>query len=93
MILEIPGYPEVQISVEAEDGNGRIESNLFEQMETTNLAGLDPEDYEEPEYIAACAMLHVVESMILAHACAGIDVSSKAYCQGLTTVLSTIENY
>ena len=32
----------------------------------------------------------ILEFMILAHACAGIDVSSKEYIEGLETVLETL---
>lgn len=34
----------------------------------------------------------VVESLILAHACAGIDVSSPQYVEGLTTLADTLAN-
>ena len=32
----------------------------------------------------------VIERMILAHACAGIDISSQAYLMGLNTVIDNL---
>lgn len=34
----------------------------------------------------------VIESLILAHACAGIDVSSEAYVEGLVTLGDALAN-
>jgi len=34
----------------------------------------------------------IVESLVLAHACAGIDVASEAYQAGLNTLLETEAN-
>lgn len=33
-----------------------------------------------------------IESLILAHACAGVDVQSPAYIEGITTALEAIDN-
>ncbi len=33
-----------------------------------------------------------IESLILAHACAGVDVESDAYIEGVNTALETIDN-
>ena len=34
----------------------------------------------------------VVESMVLAHACAGIDIESPAYIEGIETAIDAIAN-
>jgi len=34
-----------------------------------------------------------LESLILGHACAGVDVASKEYQEGILTALNAIENY
>jgi len=39
------------------------------------------------------AMIDAIESMILAHACTGIDVESEPYVSGIETVLDAIENH
>ncbi len=38
------------------------------------------------------AMIDAIESMILAHACAGLDVESEPYVRGIETALDAIEN-
>jgi len=47
-------------------------------------ASMDMED------CAYNASLNVIESMVLAHACAGIDISLAAYVEGIVTALDAI---
>lgn len=35
----------------------------------------------------------VVESIILGHACAGVNIASQSYIQGLTTAFDAIDNH
>ena len=51
---------------------------------------LDEEDVAADE--AGIAAAHALESMILAHAIAGIDVTSPAYCEGIETAVEAIAN-
>jgi len=37
-------------------------------------------------------MMDAIESLVLGHACAGIDVSSEAYVDGLETALNACSN-
>lgn len=37
--------------------------------------------------------LEAIESLILAHACAGVDVESPAYIEGINTALEAIDNH
>jgi len=39
------------------------------------------------------AIVDVIESLVLAHACAGIDVASPAYVEGLRSSLEAIANH
>jgi hypothetical protein len=48
------------------------------------------EDGSQEELLAA---LDAVESVILAHACAGVDVESPAYQTGIETALEAITNH
>lgn len=48
------------------------------------------EDGDQEELLAA---LDGVESVILAHACAGVDVESPAYQAGIETALEAIGNH
>lgn len=46
-------------------------------------------DVEDPTYNAA---LNGIESLILAQACAGIDVTTQQYSEALTTALDALDN-
>ena len=52
---------------------------------TSDLKG----DSDNPELTAA---MDAIESLILAHACAGVDVASPAYLQGIETAVETCWN-
>lgn len=47
------------------------------------------EDGESAEYEAA---MDAVESLILAHACAGVDIESPAYLEGIETTINAAAN-
>jgi hypothetical protein len=36
--------------------------------------------------------LDAIEGLVLAHACAGVDITSPAYVEGVNTTLETIDN-
>lgn len=57
---------------------GNITSELHE--ETTHEFDTD--------YVVYNSMMDALESMILAHACAGIDIESPAYVEGIETAVS-----
>lgn len=63
-----------------DEKNGRIDSDLTE----------GDSGYDETEETHITAQLEAVERLVLAHACAGIDVSSLEYVEGLNTVVSAI---
>jgi hypothetical protein len=52
---------------------------------TSDLKG----DGDSPELIAA---MDAIESLILAHACAGVDIASPAYIEGIETAVGTCWN-
>jgi hypothetical protein len=60
------------------DGGGSIQSDLK-----------DYEDEDAGDYNSA---IDGIESLILAHACAGVDIVSKAYVEGLQSALDAIAN-
>jgi hypothetical protein len=65
------------------DGGGAITSNLKE-------TAIDSSDmYEVNDYNCA---IDGIESMILAHACAGIDIESPAYLEGIETAVEGYAN-
>ena len=67
--------PEFGITVTVDGGAGTIESDLKRHM-----IGDDGYEMIEDQVLA-------LESLILGHACAGIDVAAPAYVQGLRSSL------
>ncbi|MEE9540814.1 MAG: hypothetical protein V3V85_04885 [Candidatus Thorarchaeota archaeon] len=73
------------IVVELDDtmvGFGGITSDLGEEPS-------DPMSPDGSEYNGA---IHAIESLILAHAVAGIDIESPAYMEGIETAVDAIGN-
>lgn len=56
----------------------------------SNLKDGDPADYGDAEYLAG---VDAIESLVLAHAVAGIDVTSPAYLEGLETAVEALTNH
>jgi hypothetical protein len=77
---EIKEY-DIVITVD-EDGNGNG------SLEGTLCLSVGDEPADEPVNLS----IHALESMILAHACEGIDVSSPAYVRGIETALDAVLN-
>lgn len=72
------------IVVDVFDGSGTIESDLhFDEDEVD----------EHPELIEWEAAIDAFEGMILACACAGINVSSEEFQNAVRTALQGIENH
>jgi hypothetical protein len=61
------------------DNGGSVSSTL-------KFNGAGPEDVEFNQAI------DTVESVVLAHACAGVDVEDENYIRGICTVLESIAN-
>lgn len=83
--VELPNYPDIWFEYNAQGKCGNIDSN-FE-----NAFLKDEEDFgDEWRCDLGETCKDVLESLILAHACAGIDVSSKAYVEGIETAFESI---
>ena len=67
------------ISLSAPDSEGKVSGGITSQIPRENPD--EPDD-----------ALDAIESLILAHACAGVDVESPAYIEGLETALDAIDN-
>lgn len=76
--IELPCY---EISIVIEGKGGFINSNL---------ADGEPADYGDEEYLAG---VDAIESMILAHAIAGVDVESPAYIEGIETAVQALTDH
>jgi hypothetical protein len=68
-----------RISIQlAEDGKS---GTILSDMHT----GIDSDEHT--------AAYNAIESLVLAHACAGVNVQSEAYMAGLSTAIEAIDNY
>jgi hypothetical protein len=81
VLLEIPEF-EIVIEIDPIAKSGRIFHSNLKQ-------GLPPIDEEDVEFLAA---MDAIESMILAHACAGIDITEEAYINGIRTAVEACAN-
>lgn len=61
------------------DGSGKIGPDLW--------AGIDPEDEEVFK-----AVIDTIESLVLALACAGIDIQSNEFVSGLEAAVESVSN-
>jgi len=89
-IIELPCYG---IKVTLDDtmiGFGKIESGLS-TWESMDPEPMDTDSMDKPgdSYNGA---IDAIESLILAHAVAGVDIKSPAYIEGIETVVDAIGN-
>jgi hypothetical protein len=83
MIISIP---ELGIELQIKGKSGTILKGVKE----INLEGMNPEETEESKEL--CGALDAVDSLILAHACAGINVKDPKYIEGVQVTLEAIAN-
>jgi hypothetical protein len=80
-------FDNIKISIDTSEGTGFIRSNLREDTESA----LDRDD------LMSMQMWNLwvdgLESLILAHACAGVDVFSNQYVEGLRSAYEAYENH
>ncbi len=74
-------------TLDLEDGGGCCSSNLHYDAETYRDAFDSRRQLDLYE-----AMVDAIESLVLGHACAGIDVTSEAYKEGLISALGGMAN-
>jgi hypothetical protein len=67
---------------------GEVELSISEPDAEGRRSGRVLCEFVDADSEAICA----VESMILAHACAGVDVAAPAYISGIETALEAIAN-
>jgi hypothetical protein len=77
--FSLPHGIEVHVKNTLDGPSGTIVSNL-------KVLEMDEED------VAFNYAVDAIESLILAHACAGIAVGSKEYCDGVQIALDAISN-
>lgn len=97
--IKIDGYI---IQIESFRNGGTIKSNLKENCPICGAEcygaceSISSGEVEAPEDLDSRRMFNTamdaVESVVLAHACAGLDVQSKEYVEGLKTAIEAISN-
>lgn len=87
--IKIDGNTVFTITSKKNDRGGASISSSLHYCETSEIEENfdDAEDYNKYE-----AMCDAIESLVLGHFCAGVDVNSKAYVEGLKTALDAIGN-
>jgi hypothetical protein len=78
------------IAIDGVGATRTIESTLHEYCDD------DPDDQDPgccEQHQSYNAAIDGIESLILAHACAGIDVSSKGYVAGIQTSLDAVAHH
>jgi CheY-specific phosphatase CheX len=70
------------------DGGGSITDDLHEEIHPDCIQTTDIIEMENWNN-----MVDGITSLILAHACAGIDVESPAYIEGIETAIQACEQY
>ncbi|MCX5884313.1 MAG: hypothetical protein NT096_00110 [Proteobacteria bacterium] len=80
--------PKYGITIKVENGSGIIKSKLKEHLIEEVIGTEDP-------VIHGCVSgaVDALESLIMAHAVAGIDVASPAYIEGLDTCMEALGNH
>ena len=68
------------------DGKGELIEGFVKPNDDDPFADEDVNDIKEK------AALDALESVMLAHACAGINIEDKAYVKGIETALDAIGN-
>jgi len=70
----------IEVTID-ENGRGSITSELHDKAVETPMSQLFN------------AAMDAVESMVLAHACAGVDITAPAYIEGIETAVEAMANH
>ena len=83
-LLEIPLYG-IRIQTDLQGAGSLLESHLFNHLVDKDDSSLDN--------AAIRILTDGIESLILAQACEGIDITTPAYVTALTTALDAVIEY
>ena len=73
------------------DGGGSLESDLHEEIDRA-LHELDATDDARIDWEKYARGVDAVESLVLAHAGAGVDIEDPRYIEGIETALASLAN-
>lgn len=77
------------------DGQIKVElgeRGIYALWSTLRKVQTEEDQESDEDWAAYEGAMDAVESLILAHACEGIDIASEAYVAGLRTTLEAISN-
>ena len=77
--------PELHALTPNRYGGGSITSDMYEEPDIEGLTSPEVIAKEIQECETYNKMMDALKSMILAHACAGIDITTPAYIEGIET--------
>jgi hypothetical protein len=89
--IELPCYGFV-IELSDDGNSGSVKSRLS-SSERNEPFTQSPMDFVSSESLDEYNFyVNAIESLVLAHACAGIDIESPAYIEGIETAVEAISN-
>jgi len=68
------------------DADGDVAGSIISDLHE------EPTDEFDTDYVIYNSMMDALESMILAHACAGVDITDPAYLCGVETAVESCAN-
>lgn len=92
-IIKLPCY---EIVVELEDkedgtyGGGNITSDLHEEPQCYKDGQIDRKEIEAISFYNTA--MDAIEALILGHACAGVDITTYAYLEGIESAVQGCSN-
>jgi hypothetical protein len=89
--IELPCYGFV-IELSDDGNSGSVKSRLSSKMDDGDWIQ-SPMDFVSDESLDEYHFyVNAIESLVLAHACAGIDIESPAYIEGIETAVEAVAN-
>ncbi len=89
--IELPCY-EFVIELSDDGNSGSVKSRLSSKMDDEPFTQ-SPMDFVSDESLDEYHFyVNAIESLVLAHACAGIDIESPAYIEGIETAVEAAGN-
>jgi hypothetical protein len=89
--IELPCYGFV-IELSDDGNSGSVKSRLSSKMDDEPFTQ-SPMDFVSDESLDEYHFyVNAIESLVLAHACAGIDIESPAYIEGIETTVEAVAN-
>jgi hypothetical protein len=90
-IIQLPCYG-FKITLSDDGNSGSVKSRLSssesdESFEQSPMDFISQESLDEYNFY-----VNAIESLVLAHACAGIDIESPAYVEGIETAVEAVAN-